>query len=514
MLLALYFREGQTDTDGPQLFAEVIFHHVFFLTDFLREVFPPGACFAQFNGNILTQRRAVQPELGELGNKFREGHHDIGLCFSVKMRPRPDITRSVKEFIADAQLRTHGNRGVKLNIFTLFQQNIGTGETHFFQFFNRLNALAAQRQICIHFLRGHEKALIRCKVKGEFIPLSGNCSALSENMPVRHLFQRGRADGDRLFFRQQIDHKQRGNAAVFPEDGIVFIVLARRFKRQFLRRAEKGLQRPHGIAATPLDGLAFWRRLTPRYLFNIGLEKRLFRPGSKTRIFHISQHQKAEYQEAYGTPDSRFYELPPDIPSGCGRPADALERRERMREELELEEDELLFLNIGNFQISGADRAIVAIASLPHELRSRCQLLLAGSGNVSAIRRLAKRCGLEDQVRFTLIDNELNDLILASDLLLHPARGEEAGTAPLEALYAGVPVVASSSGGWAKEIVASNSILLPAPFRQIDLNHTLRLLLSTPAKLEEMTREAVAIGSNLDLKRRFEFAADIILEGK
>ena len=268
------------------------------------------------------------------------------------------------------------------------------------------------------------------------------------------------------------------------------------------------------IAATPLDGLAFWRRLTPRYLFNIGLEKRLFRPGSKTRIFHISQRQKAEYQEAYGTPDSRFYELPPDIPSGCGRPADALERRERMRDELELEEDELLFLNIGNFQISGADRAIVAIASLPQELRSRCQLLLAGSGNVSAIRRLAKRCGLENQVRFTLIDNELNDLILASDLLLHPARGEEAGTAPLEALCAGVPVVASSSGGWAKEIVASNSILLPAPFRQIDLNHTLRLLLSTPAKLEEMTREAVAIGANLDLKRRFEFAADIILEGK
>ena len=264
------------------------------------------------------------------------------------------------------------------------------------------------------------------------------------------------------------------------------------------------------IAATPLDRFGFWRRLTYRYRFNIGLEKRVFRPGSKTVVFHVSEHQKKEYQQAYGTPDRRFFELPPDIPAGCGRPADAEDRRERMRDELGLDENDFLLLNIGNFQISGADRAIAAVASLPEAYKARCQLILAGSGNVDATRRLAKRFGLADQVRFTIIDNELNDLILAADLLLHPARGEEAGTAPLEALCAGVPVLASVAGGWAKEIVASESLLLTAPFHQTDLNRALRLLLSTPAKLEEMTREAIAIGSHLDLRRRFEFAADVI----
>ena len=263
------------------------------------------------------------------------------------------------------------------------------------------------------------------------------------------------------------------------------------------------------IAATPLS-FAFWRRLTHRYRFNIGLEKRVFRAGSKTKILHISDHQKKEYQASYGTPDNRFFELPPDIPAGCGRPADAEERRERMRDELGISENDFLLLNIGNFQISGADRAIAAVASLPDAYKMRCQLILAGSGNVRATRRLAKHFGIEEQVRFTIIDNELNDLILASDLLLHPARGEEAGTAPLEALYAGTPVLASVAGGWAKEIVASESFLLTAPFRQTALNRALRLLLSTPAKLEEMTREAIALGSTLDLKRRFEFAADVI----
>ena len=101
-------------------------------------------------------------------------------------------------------------------------------------------------------------------------------------------------------------------------------------------------------------------------------------------------------------------------------------------------------------------------------------------------------------------------LPLGSDLLLHPARGEAAGTAPLEALYAGVPVLASSSGGWAREIVEADSMLIPAPFRQVTFNRALRLLLSTPSKLEEMTREAIAIGTEMDVERRFEVAADII----
>ena len=268
------------------------------------------------------------------------------------------------------------------------------------------------------------------------------------------------------------------------------------------------------IAGAPLGGFSFWKRLMPRYRFNLKLEKRLFRPKVKTGILHISEQQKKEYQTFYGTPDRRFFHLPPDIPAGCGRPADAAERRKRMRRELDLREDDILLLTMGPFQAAGADRSIAALASLPLEYRQRCQLILAGNGNVSALRGFAKYCGVSGNVRFTIIDDELNDVLLASDLLLHPARSEEAGTAPLEALYAGVPVLGTSAGGWAREIVESESLLLPVPFQQKALNRLLRVLLSTPAKLEEMAREAIAVGGSLDLKRRFEFAADIITGSK
>ena len=162
------------------------------------------------------------------------------------------------------------------------------------------------------------------------------------------------------------------------------------------------------------------------------------------------------------------------------------------------------------FRASGADRAVGALASLPDKFQERCQLIVAGSGSVSAMRRLVRRLGVADRVRFTAVDEELNDFLLAGDLLLHPARGEAAGTAPLQALCAGLPVLATSSGGWAREIVRADSVLLPAPFHQVELNRTLRMLLSTPQKLEEMAREAVSAAGSFDLERRFEVAADII----
>lgn len=265
------------------------------------------------------------------------------------------------------------------------------------------------------------------------------------------------------------------------------------------------------IATTPLTNI--FRKWTPRYRVNLALEKRLFRPRNKCCILHVSEQQKREYQWAYGTPDRRFVLLPPDIPDGRGRPQDAADRRSAMRSRLKLEEDDILIMTMGRFRESGADRSIGALASLPDEYRKRCQLILAGSGNVSGMRYLAERLGVDRQLRFTVIDDEVNDVLLASDLLLHPARTEEAGTAPLEALAAGVPVLANAAGGWGKEIVECESLLLPSPFHQIELNRALRLLLSNPLKLEEMTREAGSVGANLDLRRRFETAADVITAG-
>ncbi|MBQ9500620.1 MAG: glycosyltransferase family 4 protein [Lentisphaeria bacterium] len=264
------------------------------------------------------------------------------------------------------------------------------------------------------------------------------------------------------------------------------------------------------IAATPLTGFALLKKLLPRYRFNLALERRIFGARSKTRILHVSDLQKREYQRAYGTPDGRFFKLPPDIPAGCGRPADAPERRERIRKELGVEEGDILLLCVGNFRIAGADRAVGALASLPEMFRERCQLVLAGNGRTSALRRLARRLGVQDRVRFTAVDDGLNDFLLGADLLLHPARGESAGTAPLQALCAGLPVLATAAGGWAREIVRADGVLLPAPFHQVELNRTLRMLLSTPLKLGEMAREAAAVGGSLDLKRRFDVAADII----
>jgi UDP-glucose:(heptosyl)LPS alpha-1,3-glucosyltransferase len=59
------------------------------------------------------------------------------------------------------------------------------------------------------------------------------------------------------------------------------------------------------------------------------------------------------------------------------------------------------------------------------------------------------------------------DLMLASDLLVHPARSEAAGVVLLEALVMGLPVVATDVCGHAHHVSAARAgLVLPSPFDQ------------------------------------------------
>lgn len=76
------------------------------------------------------------------------------------------------------------------------------------------------------------------------------------------------------------------------------------------------------------------------------------------------------------------------------------------------------------------------------------RLLLFGQG--PARRQLEckiHRLGLDTQVTLCGFEHDLPTLLPGLDLLLHPARREGLGVAVLEAMSAGVPVVASSVGG-------------------------------------------------------------------
>jgi glycosyltransferase involved in cell wall biosynthesis len=91
-------------------------------------------------------------------------------------------------------------------------------------------------------------------------------------------------------------------------------------------------------------------------------------------------------------------------------------------------------------------------------------LLLFGRGPTRArLERQAARLGLERAVRFCGFVDDWPALLPGLDLLLHPARREGLGAVVLEAMSAGVPVVAAAVGGIVDVIESGrDGVLLPA----------------------------------------------------
>ena len=80
----------------------------------------------------------------------------------------------------------------------------------------------------------------------------------------------------------------------------------------------------------------------------------------------------------------------------------------------------------------------------------------------------------------------------------------------IEALATGLPALVSGNCGFADIIAEAGGVVLDEPFRQRNLNMALQLTLTTPGRLDELKREAVAAGATGDFHRRAAVAADLI----
>ena len=93
------------------------------------------------------------------------------------------------------------------------------------------------------------------------------------------------------------------------------------------------------------------------------------------------------------------------------------------------------------------------------------QVLLVGDGpERKALERQARRLGVGDRVRFEgfVVHERLPALLAHADLLVLPSLYEELGTVLLEAMQAGLPIIASKTGGIPDVIEdGGNGLLVP-----------------------------------------------------
>ncbi len=253
-------------------------------------------------------------------------------------------------------------------------------------------------------------------------------------------------------------------------------------------------------------------RLTPRYRVLAAFEGAVFGPEAKTHIMYLAEQEKARYIEAYGTPEERFHALPPGIDRERIRQAMSPQAAAVIRLRHGLPEQSRVLLAIGSdFVRKGVERTVRALAALPGAERERTHLLVIGKGKARPLARLAKRCGIGHQVHCLGGSDQVPLYLAGSDLLVHPAISENTGNVILEALVAGLPVLATDTCGYARHVaLAQAGRLVPGdPFRQEDLDKAL-LDMVTSGTQATWRGNALGYADHTDLYSRPRVAVEIM----
>ncbi len=265
------------------------------------------------------------------------------------------------------------------------------------------------------------------------------------------------------------------------------------------------------LYAAKMKNRGIIHHMTKRYNTLIKLEHSVFRKDSKTQILLLTTKEKQLYKDYYKTANDRFHIMPPGISRDCIPPANHDEIRKLKRNELDIAHDKIIILMVCiNFKIKGVDRSIRAISSLPENILSKTLLLVAGIDNPGSYKRLAKTKKVSNHVKFIGARKDVPELLMASDLLLHPARIENTGTVIVEALAANLPVITTDICGYGFHVKSANAgKVIESPFIQKKFDNALLSLL-TSKKQNQWQENAKNYIEKTDVFSRAKRAVDVI----
>jgi glycosyltransferase involved in cell wall biosynthesis len=208
------------------------------------------------------------------------------------------------------------------------------------------------------------------------------------------------------------------------------------------------------------------------------LERRL--TAATDRVVACSHAAGEHVRESLGVPAERLAV----IPNGVDRerfaaPAD----RAAARAALGIEDDRPVVALVGRIsEEKGQDDYVRAAPGVVAEHPGALFLIVGSTAKDAAaapLRDLARAGGVEDAVRFTGYVDDMPALYAAIDVLAAPSRWEGFGLMLVEAMAAGVPIVASAAGA-IPEVVGDGPALLVPPREPAALGAAIRRVLSDP----------------------------------
>ena len=217
---------------------------------------------------------------------------------------------------------------------------------------------------------------------------------------------------------------------------------------------------------------SFFYRLLPRYKWFAACEKAIFLKTEKTEVLAVSLAEKAHFQKWYGIQDERYHYIPPFLSPERFLLNDKQAMRAHLREAFGFGANDFVYLLTGSgFAMKGLDRAILALAALPDDVRVTTRLVAVGQDNPKAFNKMAKKLGLENNVFISKGRPDIPQLMQGADVCVHPAYRENTGLVILEAMASGAPVLVTASCGYAHHVEDANAGIVSAmPFDQQQFN--------------------------------------------
>ena len=190
---------------------------------------------------------------------------------------------------------------------------------------------------------------------------------------------------------------------------------------------------------------------TPKHLLLRFLERYVYQRRRYRRLVPASQFEKEQIL--------RYYHLPPEdiIPVHGGvdyehyNPPDRERRRRETRQKFGFGDRDIIALFVGyDFKRKGLPQLLRAMPLIDRRVKL---LAVGGTGGLKECGALVSELQLERRVFFTgPVYQETRDFFFAADLFIFPTLFDPFGTAALEAMAAGLPVITSRRVGSAELI--------------------------------------------------------------
>ncbi|MFA5859738.1 MAG: glycosyltransferase family 4 protein [Elusimicrobiota bacterium] len=228
------------------------------------------------------------------------------------------------------------------------------------------------------------------------------------------------------------------------------------------------------------------KTLNPLHHVLLANEKYNYYPGRYKKIIAVSQNVKDELVRYHNLPSDDITALIPGVDISEFSPDKCSSIRNECRKRFGLTpEDKVVLLVANEFRRKGVGEAITALSLIGD---SALKLYVVGEGDNGYYKLLARRCGVDKQVRFVNQTNRIVEYYSSADIFVLPTKYEPTGLVVLEAMACGLPVIISRVAGTSFLVKNENGLVLEDAYDSHELAAKIKALVYNNAVRESARR--------------------------